>query len=116
VFAGFRYSVPAIIAVILFNLATSILPFLLLAGALLTNALTEPWFPLVAWQSGLIIGIRLLLALRFRLDAWSPLLHPLAMGMLIGIALNSIRWVLIGGGARWKGRHYDFRNHPVTQP
>jgi chlorobactene glucosyltransferase len=115
-FAGFRYSLPAITAVILFNLATSILPFVLIGVGLTADPSSPGWLPLAVWQAALVIAIRLMLALRFRLDAWPALLHPLAMAVFIGIALNSVRSVLFGGGPRWKGRKYDFRSQPATQP
>jgi chlorobactene glucosyltransferase len=107
-FAGFSYSLPAISAMVLFNLLTSVAPFLFLPAAWGT-----PAFPIVAAQVLLLLVIRVALALRFRMSVWVTFLHGVAMLMLIGIALNSCRWVLAAGGARWKGRRYDFRNQPM---
>lgn len=109
-FAGFGYSLPAISAMVIFTMLTSVLPYLFLAGAWGT-----PAFPLIAAQVLLLLTIRLALAFRFRMSLWAPFFHPVATLVFIGIALNSCRWVLAGGGARWKGRSYDFRDEPMTQ-
>jgi chlorobactene glucosyltransferase len=115
-FAGFGYSVPMLTAMMAFNAMTSILPFVALLGWLLrAGSVAPPWLSMVVAQAAIILAIRLVLALRFRLDLWSSFVHPIAMTVLIGIAANSCRWVLTGGGARWKGRAYDFRKH-VTVP
>lgn len=114
-FAGFRYSLPAIAAVIIFNTVTSVLPFVFWGTGVIKGAEVSRWFPLVTWQIGAILMMRVLLAVRFKMHVPSVLLHPLAMSVLIAIALNSCRWVLGGGGSRWKGRKYDFRNEPVGQ-
>jgi len=114
-FAGFQYSIPMISAVMMFNALTSIVPFVVLVGGLVvTGGSTDPWFSLVIGQTAIITAIRLLIALRFRLDLWPALVHPVAMVMLIGIAVNSCRWVLGGGGAQWKGRAYNFRKPRAT--
>lgn len=116
-FAGFNYSLPMIGGVILFNALTSVLPFLLLPAGIIAGMEIAPWTAVVAGQVAMVAAIRLALAARFRLDVWTIVLHPLAMGIFCGIALNSARWVLVRGGARWKGRTYDFRNQPFdVQP
>ena len=51
------------------------------------------------------LGARLLLAIRFRQPLWSVPLHPLAVLALCLIALNSLRWSLLGR-VRWRGRVY----------
>lgn len=111
-FAGFRYSLPAIGAVMAFNAVTSVLPFVLLPLALAGGgkgmAVTAP-----AVEAGIVIAMRLSLAVRFRMSIAASFTHPLGMGMVIAIAANSCRWMLGGGGARWKGRRYDFRK-PVS--
>lgn len=109
-FAGFSYSIPMIGGVILFNALTSVAPFGLLAAGLMAGGTPPPWLGMVAAQVAAVTAIRLALAFRFRLDLWSVALHPFAMGVFCAIALNSARWVLARGGARWKGRTYDFRN------
>jgi chlorobactene glucosyltransferase len=110
-FAGFRYSIPAIIAVMTFNALTSVLPFVLLPVAFIAD-----WSGLMlmgpAVAVGILMIIRLMIAIRFRLSVPFAVLHPLGMGVVIAIAANSCRWVIAGGGARWKGRRYDFRRQP----
>ncbi len=114
-FAGFSYSLLLIAAVITFNVCTSIIPFFLFAAAFVPGGGTDWVNGQVMLQVGLILMIRVALAVRFKLDLWPVLLHPLAMLMFVGIALNSVRWVLFGGGAQWKGRQYDFRKRAVIQ-
>ena len=107
-FPGFRYSLAAIIAVMMFNVITSILPFGFLLYALLTR--TPPmWTNTVALQVAVILAVRLMLAHRFKMNLLATLGHPLAMSVVVGIALNSARWALLTGGLKWKGRTYDFR-------
>ncbi len=109
-FAGFRFSLPAIGAVMAFVAVAALVPFLLLPVALLSGA---PWplvlLPLV--EVALLLAIRAILAVRFRMSFPEIFLHPLALILLLAIAINSCRWVIAGGGARWKGRRYDFRSH-----
>jgi chlorobactene glucosyltransferase len=114
-FPGFGYSVPVIFAVIVFNIVTSILPFLFLVAGMAMNLTGEPWYGLVAAQTSLMLLIRLMLSVRFDQSILSSLLHPLAMGVFSAIAVNSCWWVLRGTGSRWKGRSYDFRHDPATE-
>ncbi len=109
-FPGFRYSLPAITAVMVLNLVTSVLPFFALVAPMLPGLHIGTWYALVVLQVLLLLGIRIAFAARFRMDVWPVFLHPVAMILLTGIAINSCRWVLTGGGARWKGRTYDFRH------
>ncbi len=113
-FAGFRYSLAAMTAVIVFNILSSVVPFFLLMVFALTADLHAPSVTLVQAQVGVIILIRLLLAGRFKMDLASILLHPLAVLVFAAIAVNSCVWVLVGGGARWKGRRYNFRNQAIA--
>jgi chlorobactene glucosyltransferase len=53
-----------------------------------------------------VLGIRGLLALRFRQPLWSVLLHPIAEGMLLALGLHSWWRCRTGRGVEWKGRHY----------
>jgi chlorobactene glucosyltransferase len=113
-FAGFHYSLPMFAAVVLFTMATSILPFLLVAAGLLAGAEETFWFSAAAAQAVLVVAIRVMIALRLRLDLWPAVTHPVAMAVFVGIAVTSVWWVLRGGGSRWKGRTYDFRNHTTA--
>ncbi|MBV8916379.1 MAG: glycosyltransferase [Acetobacteraceae bacterium] len=74
-----------------------VLPFLLL--------LTLPSGPaLAALLCG--IGLRLLLAARFRQPVASALLHPLGVAALLGIQWWSLLRAAVGGKATWRGRAY----------
>jgi chlorobactene glucosyltransferase len=112
-FAGFKFSVPAIAAVMLFNTLTSIVPYFSLL-ALLAGFLPPYLLPAVAAQVAMLVAIRTMLALRFRLGVLSGLLHPLGMAMVAGIAVNSVRWILFAGGTRWKGREYSYSKHILS--
>ncbi|MGA9115160.1 MAG: glycosyltransferase family 2 protein [Bacteroidota bacterium] len=115
-FAGFNYSLAGFLPVLGVILATSVVPFPLAAAGIWSGAWGEEWFLTAALQAGLVLGMRLAMAARFRTDLPSALLHPLAAGILVAIGLNSVRWVLGGGGARWKGRRYGFHRHVAAQP
>jgi len=81
-----------------------------------TGGWTTTAAEIVAAQVALVLLIRFVLAVRFDMEIWSALLHPLAMAVLIGIMVNSTRWVLAGEGSRWKGRVYNNgRSLPVTR-
>jgi chlorobactene glucosyltransferase len=115
IFPGLGYSVPAVAAVVLFSFATSVLPFLMMIDVAATGGWTSIAAEIVAAQVALVLLIRFVLAIRFDMEIWSALLHPLAMAVLIGIMANSTRWVLAGEGSRWKGRVYNIRNLLVTR-
>lgn len=53
-----------------------------------------------------VLGIRLLLVLRFRHPWWSALVHPLAEALLIALGLTSWWKCKSGRGVEWKGRQY----------
>lgn len=115
IFPGLGYSIPAMAAVVLFSLATSVVPFLIMLDVAVTGGWTTTAAEIVAAQVALMLLIRFVLAVRFDMEIWSALLHPLAMAVLIGIMVNSTRWVLAGEGSRWKGRVYNGRSLPVTR-
>ena len=107
-FAGFRFSLVAIFGVILFNFATSVFPFMSMA------AICLGWMPgnllsVVTAQIAVVLGIRILLAARFKMSYIATLLHPLAVSIVIGMVVNSARWILVAGGAQWKGRAYGYK-------
>lgn len=105
--AGFGYSVPSLAAVTGFNALTSIAPFFLLPAALVAGQ-TGWLIAAPAAEVAALLGIRVVLALRFRMGLAPVALHPLAVGLLVVIAANSCRWAFTGG-PRWKGRRYDLR-------
>jgi chlorobactene glucosyltransferase len=110
-FPGFRYSLPAMATVMMFLTTTSVLPFLLLPWAVQGAA----GGGLIAAQVGLLLTMRTALAVRFRMAWWPVLLHALGTGTVVAIAVNSARAILLGGGAAWKGRRYDFHRHAAAQ-
>jgi chlorobactene glucosyltransferase len=114
IFPGLGYSIPAVAGLVLFSFATSVLPFFMMIDVAMTGGWTTTAAELVAAQVGLMLLIRFVLAIRFDMEIWSALLHPLAMAVMIGIMVNSTRWVLAGEGSRWKGRVYNSRNQIVT--
>lgn len=107
-FAGFSYSVPAISAVMMFNLAAYVLPLLVLLTGIFSRREPVAWVLMPGLQLALAVGMRLILAVRFRLGLASAFFHFLGMGVVIAIAVNSVRWILSGQGAQWKGRTYRF--------
>ena len=115
IFPGLGYSVPAIAGVALFSFATSVLPFIMMVDVAMTGGWSTMAAEIVTAQVALVLLIRFVLAIRFDMEIWSAPLHPLAMSVLIGIMINSARWVLAGEGARWKGRVYDSKNRPVAK-
>jgi chlorobactene glucosyltransferase len=75
------------------------LPFFLLAWG-------GPWSVLALGQITVIVGIRVLLTLRFRTSWWSAICHPLSEALLMAIGLNSWRRMATKG-VTWKGRTYQ---------
>lgn len=120
-FPVFRYSLAAITFVMVFNLVTSAVPFVLtLVGVwdlfARGSALSDSWIPLALAHVGLLVTIRSMLSLRFSLALLPILLDPVAMAIVIGIAVNSIRWALFAGGLRWKGRIYPLTRGETSIP
>ncbi len=81
-------------------------PYVAVAGAILAgwSMLLKPALLGVAAN----VGLRLVLAARFRQPAEGMLLHPLAVLALLGIAVNSWLWSR-RGSIRWRGRSYAAR-------
>jgi len=109
VFAGLNYSLVNLSAIVIISTLAYLLPWLFLIIGICTGQEQLPWIILPACQIMLAYGMRLLLAKRFQMSYLSCWLHPIGILFVLGIALNSMRWVLMGGGAKWKGRVYDFR-------
>lgn len=86
---------------LLFHFALYLLPFLMVpfvAGD------AESWMLVGAVL--LVLGMRLMLALRFRYQLWPVLLHPVAELFLLAVGIRSW-WRWSHGGVRWKGRTYS---------
>ena len=84
-----------------FHIVAFFLPFLLLPFAAL--GLVPKIFILIA---GIVLTMRLLLALRFNHPLWSVLFFPLAEAILIARGIASWWQCKFGGGVEWKGRSY----------
>lgn len=96
---------PALLAFVLALYSSAfILPYLLLPAALFAPALLGPALVGVA----LNLALRLLLAWRYRHPLDSVLLHPVGVGVLLAIAVNSWRWAR-RGTISWAGRTYAAR-------
>ncbi|MCA1595766.1 MAG: glycosyltransferase, partial [Chloroflexi bacterium] len=68
------------------------------------------WAPAQAWpllriELAILVIIRILVTIRFRLTWSGALLHPLGAAIFIGIALSSW-WASHTSGVSWKGRTY----------
>lgn len=101
-FPGFR-SPLTFWAFIALHLLLFLLPFVCLPVAIVRGG---AWGWAVLACISCVLLMRLLLALRFKQKLWPILLHPLAEGFLIGLALSSW-WRCRGGrGVEWKGRRY----------
>ncbi|MGB5875707.1 MAG: hypothetical protein WBH56_18445, partial [Bacteroidota bacterium] len=114
-FPGLGYSVPMITGVVLFSILTSVLSFVLLVHYLILGEIGAGVGLLVAGEAGGVLLIRLLLSLRFDMNLWPILLHPVAVLVFVAIAVNSALWVLTGRGSRWKGRVYGLRHDIANQ-
>ena len=64
-----------------------------------------PFLALNLPAAACVLGMRMLLAWRFRHPFWSCLLHPAAEAFLLALGLSSW-WRLGHGGVEWKGRRY----------
>jgi chlorobactene glucosyltransferase len=112
-FAGFRFSLGAIGGVILFNFATSVFPFISMA-AICVGWMSGNLLSVVTAQIAVVLGIRILLAARFKMSYIATVLHPLAVMIVIGMVVNSARWILVAGGAQWKGRAYGYKKEMLA--
>lgn len=82
-------------AFMVLHLTVFLLPLILLAW-------TRAWPVIVA--AACVLGMRLLLAIRFRHSVWSVFLHPVAEAILILLGLSSWWRCKSGRGVEWKGR------------
>jgi hypothetical protein len=79
-----------------------VLPFVLLAPALLGPA--PEVLTAAALGSGLSLGARLLLALRFRQSLRGALLHPVGVAIVVAIQWSALARKALGRQVAWKGR------------
>ncbi len=107
-FAGLGYNAVAMIAVCVVMFLWFVMPIVFALNGIVFGTLSLEVFWLPVMQVFLAVLMRVLIAVKFRLNPFYSLLHGLSVAMFIAIALNSMRWIYFGGGAAWKGRRYDF--------
>ena len=78
------------------------LPVLAIAAASIGSA--PPW---IAGLAAITFVPRLFVGLCFRHPAWSVVLHPIAVSLMIALGFRSWWSSTLGGGVRWKGRTYN---------
>jgi chlorobactene glucosyltransferase len=100
-FSGLGGSPVALLAVVAVYTVAFVLPFVLLLASPWVAGL---WLPALVGVA-LNLLLRGVLALRFGHHPVSVLLHPVAVVILVAIALNSWRWAWTGR-TRWAGRTY----------
>ena len=99
-FAGLRFSLPLVVAVVLGLLATHVLPFLV---ALLGDGSAR------AAGVGVVLVVTVVYAWygrRAATPAWYALLHPVSVTALVWALLRSTALTLRRGGIEWRGRRY----------
>jgi len=107
-FAGLSYSIPGLVAMIVFTLMLFVAPWIVVLSSMASGSFGLAEFQLPLLQIALVMFCRVLIAFRFRQSAAFALLDPLARLVLVAIALNSFRIMAWSGGAEWKGRRYKF--------
>ena len=58
-------------------------------------------------QIALILTVKIIMSIRFKMKAIDILLHPLSIVYLISIAINSARRAKFHSGLFWKDKVYD---------
>lgn len=106
IFAGFEYVLPALALGLIFSFAAFAAPYFLLLAGLLFGLDFFAWVALPLLQIAAVFLMRLLIRFRSREGLWPIFLHPLALLLFIGIALDSAYRILSRRGAVWKGRSY----------
>jgi chlorobactene glucosyltransferase len=96
----------ALVVVMLLHLVIFVVPYAALPIALIAGAHSLAVAAAIGVAAN--IGLRLIMALRYRHSLASVLLHPLAVLLMMGILLDSFRWSR-RGDIRWRGRSYAAR-------
>jgi len=106
IYEGIGGSLWALLLVIALYSVSFVVPYALLVYALLFGSSALQLVSAVAVGANRFA--RIVLALRFRHSVVSVVLHPVAVLLLLAIALNSWRWVR-SGQLLWAGRVYPSR-------
>ncbi|MGC6514867.1 MAG: glycosyltransferase [Myxococcota bacterium] len=101
IYRGLGANPAALMFVLMLYFTAFILPYIALVASVWMPHL---WGP-AATAVGINLALRIVLLLRHGHPAVSVLLHPLGVGMLLMIAVNSLRWHVMGR-VRWAGRVY----------
>lgn len=111
IFPGMGYSAPLLFSVFTVYNIIFLLPFVFL-GLTLTGIIgrSETLTLVISLQVFLILSVKILLTLKFRLGFLTVLFHPLGIILITSIALNSFRWNRLGRGSLWKGRTYKIQD------
>jgi glycosyltransferase involved in cell wall biosynthesis len=96
----------AMILVIALHLLFFVVPYVVLPVALLTGHHGVAVASAIGVAAN--IGLRSIMALRYRHSPLSVLLHPMAVLLMMGVLLTSYRWSR-RGDIRWRGRSYAAR-------
>lgn len=105
-YEGLGESLLALIGVIVLYGLCFLWPFVRLPAEL---ALTGQASTAALVGVGLNLLLRIAIGLRLRQRWWPILLHPVAVAILLAIAINSMRWSR-SGDVRWRGRSYPARS------
>jgi hypothetical protein len=95
----------ALATMVVLNGTLFVLPFVALPATLLAQGATST---AAVWASGvtLVVGLRLVLARRFRAPAWTAVATPLAVLLMLGIQLHSFANHCLGRPVVWRARAY----------
>lgn len=105
IFPGMNYSTVMLFSVFGFYLLVFFVPFAALFAGIVSG--NNHLVLNSAYQVFLLLLMRLLINLSFRLNFISILLHPVSIFIISLIAFNSWKWNVLGKGSRWKGRTYS---------
>ncbi|NTW51296.1 MAG: glycosyltransferase [Chlorobiaceae bacterium] len=107
-FAGLGNNTIGLFALMALVFIFYIAPYGFVLSALLHGERSLELFWLPAMQIAIAIGIRIIIAVKFRQPLWPAFLHVGSQVMLLLIAFNSFRLTRFGNGPEWKGRSYSF--------
>jgi len=114
-FATLHYSLPALAAAFIAVAAAFPGPFAFLAAGLWRGETSRVWIGLPVLQIVLVWLAPLAVARRMRMSRGMAFLRPLAMIVVMGIAVHSAWCARWGQGTVWKGRSYQTEGEELTR-